>query len=377
MSSRIKNLADLDTYVSVVKKCLVTWDYKYLKPDWEDVASAYHDFCLELIGKTCRPSKELLLKAVKKVHAEAGDDALSFVERMLSVFQQLRAKARTCTSLKKVDVKIRDLVAAAKKHMTTHRSPSLSPVHTQGDGSSSSSSKPANKCENPSRAQIFQQYGLSADLARSGNKPVEISSDEDPADLKAHSPATLSIDCEWFDAHELTFKRKYSDGSCVIAATTVRPHGFLMALFPGEKEKETDTPNLALLPTAKKPAAATKKLAEDKAKKRPAALISKASSASEQDEEDVEEDEEHESPKASEPTVPKAFMKYSKPYRYPSGAYAIRRMSKDDKKQVAQVISATMDETEVYDIILEASNLLNSGELIEEDVKQWLKDRIS
>ena len=368
MSSRIKNSADFETYVSVVQKCLLSWDYKYLKPDWEDVAAAYHDFCLELLSKTGRPSKDLLLKAVKKVHTEASDDAVSFVDRMLSVFQQLRLKARTATSLKKVDVKIRDLVSAAKKDMST-LSPSPSPVNIKGGGSSSSK-------HYEGRAEIFQQYGLSVDVAKSGSKLVEISSDEDAGNcLQANSPTAtkLSIDCEWFDAHELAFKRKYSDGSCVIAATTAGPCGFLMALFPGEEEKETDTPNLALLPIAKKPAAAGKKVAKENAKKRPAALISKDSSTSE---EDLEENE-PESPKVSKPAGSKVFMKYSKPYRYPNGAYAIRRMAKDDKKQVAQIFSATMDETEVYNIILEASNLLSSGDLIEQEIKQWLQDRIS
>ena len=195
MSTRVKNSADLEAYSRVVKKCLLAWDYKYLKPDREEVAVAYHDFCLELLRQTVRPSKELLPKAVKKEHKEVShDDADCFVDRMMSVFKNLRLKGRTATSLKKINVKMRDLVAVAKKEVSSRVSPSPSPVHHKGG--SSGSNQPSS--EN-SRAKIFEKYGLPAHMAGTQKMVLEVSSDEDAAYAKASKPSAAepSIDCEW------------------------------------------------------------------------------------------------------------------------------------------------------------------------------------
>ena len=177
-------------------------------------------------------------------------------------------------------------------------------------------------------------------------------------------------------SHELVFKRKYADGTCVVASPAQGPDGFLMVSFPGEKAKQSDTPNLALLPIAKRPAAAASQVAVDNVKKRPAASleVEKESSTSSE----IEELPAAEAATASKPTAAlSVFMKYSKPYKYPSGKYAIRRQMKHDKKQIVQIAGENMDEDSVYEVMLEASNLLNSGGLVEEELKQWLNARIS
>ena len=73
---------------------------------------------------------------------------------------------------------------------------------------------------------------------------------------------------------------------------------------------------------------------------------------------------------------PKSFIRYSQPYRYPNGTFAIRRAMKDTKTQVCSAKAKTMPEADLHIVMTEVSKLLNNGQLAESDIKAWLSDKV-
>lgn len=354
MAPRLKNNAQLADYVKVVKSCLSTFTQGYLNTDQDEVCGCYFDFLEELFTKTLRPSKELMIQALKQVHKEVSlPEITQFVDRILNVCLYLRAASRTSTTCKKLNPKIRPLVKMLQTDSKSHLSLSPSPEVCRTPKASSSSMSSTSKAD---RTAIFKSFGI-----------------EIPASANAQSAAVVEIVdsqpdvqyVEWFDSTNNTFKRKLQDNSIVEACLHSGPNGFLMASFKGEQPKELEVPNLVLLPVQlkvkKRPAAAK----AQPLRKKPAAIASEESS----DEAEVEEI-------PDDMGEPKSFIRYSQPYRYPNGTFAIRRAMKDTKTQVCSAKAKTMPEADLHIVMTEVSKLLNNGQLAESDIKAWLSDKV-
>jgi translation initiation factor 2B subunit (eIF-2B alpha/beta/delta family) len=357
MAKRLKNNAQLHDYVKAVKSCLSKWNYHYLQTNNDDVVGSYFDFLEELLSKTQRPGKELLLQALKKVHAEVEVQEISnFVDRILSVCLYLRAAARTSTSCKKLCPKIRPLVQLLKKQgsqLELSPSPDAERVISIPSSSSTSISR-------ATRSDIFESYGLQMpSSSRASFAEIEEIVDS-PCEMPGHM--------EWFDSESNAFKRKLKDNTIVEACLKQGPKGFVMASFPGEEAKEIEVPNLVLLPVEvkKRPASAKAKAAQ----KKPAAKVTEDVNVTEDSSGD-----EVVVPEAELPTST-TFFQYSQPYRYPTGVYAVRRATKYDKKQICSAKCKTMPEAELYTVMQELSKLLNSGKVAESDAYAWLKPKV-
>ena len=388
MDKRIKNTADLSTYVKVFKSNMEKWTMDFMKPDLEDVSACYHDLIEELHEKTPRVTKEMLLAAARKVFPEADEkDVNFFAMRLNAACQMLREKSRTSSSCKKLSPKIRSLVAQLKKQANDDcRKPSPSPeTNTTAAGSGSSSSNAGSSSSN-SRDDIYVAFGVippSGHVKAHGMVNISDSSeDELPSNLKSGSNSKLQS-LEWFDAREMVQKRLQTNGDIIKATMFEGPSGFLTATFPGEAAKQLEIPNIAILPVVsricgKRPAAALKRPA---AMKRPSFVEEQDAEVEEMAEEGEEEPQEVDSTveagdKGVSPVIPRVLFKYSSPYRYPNGTWAVRRLGSVSKKQVASARGKVMTETKVKTVMLDVSARLNDGRMSECDVKDWLAAKV-
>jgi hypothetical protein len=144
--------------------------------------------------------------------------------------------------------------------------------------------------------------------------------------------------------------------------------GFCVALFEGDmKPVQTEVPNLYHEPCFKRPAAK----GQVAPRKKPAAskVVAKPAEASEgEEEEEVEVD-----PLASLPDT--IVVKYSTPYRYPSGAWGIRRrFLNGDSKQLFQVKPAGFSDEQIKELCLEAIQKLKDG-ASEAEVTLYVKSK--
>jgi hypothetical protein len=311
----------------------------------------------ELFSKTLRPSKELMIQALKQVHKEVPlPEIIQFVDRILNVCLYLRAAARTSTSCKKLSPKIRPLVKMLKKDSKSDLSLSPSPEACRIEKASSSSMSSTSKLD---RAAIFKSFGVELPASAKATSAAVV-------EIEDSQPDEACMECvEWFDSTNNSFKRKLHDNSIVEASLHPGPNGFLMASFEGEKPKELEVPNLVLLPVEvvkKRPAAGKAK----PVRKKPA-----AATASEESSAEVEVEE---TPHAK--SEPKSFFRYSQPYRYPDGTFAVRRAMKDTKTQVCSARAKSMLEAELRTVMTQVSQLLNNGQLAETDIKAWLADKV-
>ena len=95
-------MATIDVYVKVVKNNMPSFGHEYQKASMEAVAADYVDFLAELLERTPRPSKDLLIKSARKVHPEVTPEAInSWASKMIDVISHLRAKAKSSTSMTK------------------------------------------------------------------------------------------------------------------------------------------------------------------------------------------------------------------------------------------------------------------------------------
>ena len=160
---------------------------------------------------------------------------------------------------------------------------------------------------------------------------------------------------EHLDRSSMKMVRILSNGVRQEAKMQPSSTGFCVALFEGEVEPvQTEVPNLYHEQCFKRPAAK----GQVAPRKKPAAskVVAKPAEESEgEEEEDVEDD-----PLASLPNT--IVVKYSTPYRYPSGAWGIRRrFSNGDSKQVFQVKPAGWSDQQVKELCLEAVQKLKDG----------------
>jgi len=369
-STRAKNSAELQDYVRIVRCGLPTWSQGYLAVSQEEVCEQYQDLLQMLIDRTPRLSGELLNRALRAVHPEAKENDLEvFAKRMNSVYSFLRDKKQQSTSGKKLDKRIRALVEAMRKWTLPRRSPSPDPLALQSSRTSSCESLKdqdgtAKSSSLNSRAEIFAAFGvqdpvpLSSAVGRSAavKGAIHISDSESEQHM------------DWYDGSEQCYKRMVADGSIIKASMEKGSQGFLMATFTGEKPRETEVPNLMeearILPvvTRKRPASSSLQVA-----KKPASQL---------DEAPLETSQEEPSPVEASPVAPRTFFQYSQPYKYPNGSIAIRRLGSVSKKQVGSIVPHNTSPVEAFAICQEASRLLNSGELAEDELRDWLRTRI-
>jgi hypothetical protein len=398
--SRVKNVAALDVYIKAVKSNLPQFGHEYQKASLDQVAADYVDFLEELLEKTPRPSKDLLVKSCKRVHPEVAPEAInSWAAKILETISHLRAKAKSSTSMVKISPKIKGLVRLLKKCKETDLSPS--PEAKRGalkDGRCNSTSSFDLESEHASsslhsaasREAIFAAYGVAADIPKKAmlaiTDVVEIP-DSQEAPNKMHSSST-GKPFQWFDAVDNCLKRKMKDGTHVLAEMRTGSNGFLIATFDGEDPIELEIPNMVLLPTViKRPAAKKRPAAASKVKthkKKPVKKLAK----DDVDEDDEGEEEELDDPADDDvelepvalksvhpPKKTKVFFKYSNPYAYPNGSVAIRRVGPVSKKQVCSIVSK-LPRVKVISIMSQLTKLLNDGVVSESDAKNWLKDNV-
>ena len=77
MVSRAKNTAELMDYVKALRANIETWHNGFVSLNLDEVAGAYQDFLVDLLNKTARPTKDLLLKAAKSTHKEVPEPELA------------------------------------------------------------------------------------------------------------------------------------------------------------------------------------------------------------------------------------------------------------------------------------------------------------
>jgi len=380
-SPRVKNQADLSQYIKVFKSCMPSWSLKYLNPDPEEVCAQYYDFVDELLDKTPRPVKELMVKACKSVHAEVPLGEISCcMDRLLAVISFLRGKAKSSITGKKLSPKIRALVNKLKKLRTVDPSPSPEKGKVQSSNPSSSSGyvRPASftnidgMANESDRASVFAAYGLQPPKAASTTRPLPLEDQvlEIGSDLSEEQDEKPAVALEWFDSHAACQKRTLSNGKVETAVMSQGSSGFLIAKFPGEAGKQLEVPNIVLLPVVmKKPSAAMK---------RPAAAMEKETAPNEFEDVDADAgDDEAEAETAEPPELPtKVFFKYSNPYKYPNGSFAIRRTGNDSKKQICSVKSSNLSDDEVRAKMQDLTRLLNSGKVAESEAPKWVSKYI-
>jgi hypothetical protein len=387
-------MARIDVYVKVVKNIMPSFGHEYQKASMEAVAADYVDFLEELLERTPRPSKDLLIKSARKVHPEVTPEAInSWASKMIDVISHLRAKAKSSTSMTKINPKIKCLVKLLKKIRDSDPSPSPEALNSRYPRRNSSTSS-LNLVEeevtsgrslgsHASRAEIFAAYGLPEKPKKALTLAItdDVYEVEDSQDTEKVSNVKVGVALQWFDAVQNCMMRRMDDGTMVSAKMLEGDKGFLLAVFDGEAPVETEVPNMVLLPTVfkrpaakKRPAAASK----TKSKKKVAAPAPEEHGDVEADEDEGDDDEgaeEEAVAEASSTYHPKVFFRYSNPYVYPSGRVAIRRAGPDSKKEVCGILS-TLPVDRTKTIMSRLTKLLNDGKLPEADAKNWLIDNV-
>jgi len=412
MGSRIKNSASIDMYVKVIRSNLPAFGQDYLKPSLDQVAADYYDFLDELLDKTPRPTKDLLFKGCKTVHPEAAaEDINAWANKMLEVLVHLRGKAKTSTSMVRINPKIKLLVKKLKKMKQCDLSPSPEqdrcPGSTKGSLTSRSSSGVSLDNDNPSTSlsskaskhEVYAAYGITNVPKMLATDVIEITESQEEPLLESKQTKAGEISLQWYDAAANCLKRKLKDGTQMKAFMSEGKNGFLMATFLDEDPIETEVPNMVLLPTVMKRPSCRKKPA---AYKRPSKKA-KTTHDDGEEEDDRDEDAEHDDDdddddNASAPVeqgacededteqphisshasvVPnsKCFFEYSNPYFYPNGTCAIRRKGSVSTKQVAS-IKCNLPKKRLHEIMSKLTKLLNNGEVAEAEIKDWLKANV-
>ena len=392
--SRVKNLANVDVYIKVLKSNMPTFGAEYQKASLEQVAADYYDFLEELLNKTPRPTKDLLVKACRKVHPEVAQEAVStWASKILDTICFIRAKAKSSTSMAKVSFKIKGLVRLVKKlkehdpstekfgHSKSQSENSLDDCFIMSEGSKSSSSK-------ATRAEIFAAYGLGNDLgsSKASSTPSTLAiKDREVIEIDPSQDTTAPIALQWFDASENVMKRKLADGTVCNAKMSVGRNGFLMMQFDCETPVETEIPNMMITPVLKRPAASKSKVF-----KRPAAKKCKKTNPPDdlEDEDgnddvpgdddggDEEEDDGHLAATTAAEVKPKSFFTYSNPYAYPTGSVAIRRKGPESKKEIVSVKFHNLTVDYVKSVMSRLTKHLNDGTVAESEAKQWALDNV-
>ena len=382
MSSRVKNMATLDVYIKVVKNNLPEFGHQYQKTSLDQVAADYVDFLEELLEKTPRPSKDLLIKSCRKVHPEVAPEAInSWASKMIDTISHLRAQAKSSSSMTKINPKIKGLVKLMKKHKDIDALPSPELVKTKSTSPVNveeiDDTKGKSLSSKATRSEIFAAYGAQADKPKQlalQDVVVEITDSQDMA--KPSGKAEVAM--EWFDAAMNCVKRRMKDGTYVSAKMLEGDNGFLLAVLDGEDPMETEVPNMVLVPKVmKKPAAMKRPAAAAKTRCSKKAVVPEPEAHDEQ--EDGDDDDEDEEPAAeiqpAELSKAKVFFRYTNPYVYPNGSVAIRRAGPVSTKQVCSIVSK-LPVDNVKSIMSRLTKLLNDGEVSEDDAKQWLKDNV-
>ena len=379
-------MATLDVYIKVVKNNLPQFGQQYQKTALDQVAADYVDFLEELLEKTPRPSKDLLIKSCRKVHPEVAPEAInSWASKMIDTISHLRAKAKSSTSMTKINPKIKGLVKLMKKQKDTDALPSPDLAKTRSTSSIDveelDDTKSKSLSSKATRSEIFAAYGVQAEKAKLPlqllalqDVVVEITDSQDMA--KPSGKAEVAM--EWFDAAMNCMKRRMKDGTYVSAKMLEGDNGFLLAVFDGEDPMETEVPNMVLVPKVmKKPAAMKRPAAAAKTRCSKKVVVPEPEAHDEQ--EDGDDDDEDEEPAAeiqpAELSKAKVFFRYTNPYVYPNGSVAIRRAGPVSTKQVCSIVSK-LPVDNVKSIMSRLTKLLNDGEVSEDDAKQWLKDNV-
>jgi len=388
MSSRVKNMATLDVYIKVVKNNLPQFGQQYEKTSLDQVAADYVDFLEELLEKTPRPSKDLLIKSCRKVHPEVAPERInSWASKMIDEISHLRAKAKSSTSMTKINPKIKGLVRLMKKQKDTDALPSPDLAKTKSTSSIDveellDDTKIKSSGSKATRAEIFAAYGVQAEkpklplqLLALQDVVVEVTDSQDMAQPSGKAAVAMV----WFDAAKNCMKRRMKDGTCVSAKMLEGDNGFLLAVFDGEDPMETEVPNMVLVPTVmKKPAARKRPAAAPKAKCSKEVAVPELENHDELEDGDDDDDEDEEPAAEIQPaelSKAKVFFRYTNPYVYPNGSVAIRRAGPVSTKQVCSIVSKLPVDS-VKSIMSRLTKLLNDGKLSEDDAKQWLKDNV-
>jgi len=188
MSSRARNTAELMDYVKALRANIDTWHNGFVSLNLDEVAGAYQDFLVDLLSKTVRPTKDLLLKAAKSTYKEVAEPELAmFVDRMMQVVQYCRTKSKSMSTGAKMHPSVCKLAQLLPRDRCL---PSPSPPKATSSTSSSSVS---------TRAGIFSLYGLEDDKKKRQEVPsmpvlvddevIEVCSEEEPEKPAAEKPA--------------------------------------------------------------------------------------------------------------------------------------------------------------------------------------------
>lgn len=401
MVSRLRNVAAPDCVAKVLRAELAQGlvEQEYMQADLEDVCDSYSRAMVQVLRTTPRPTKELLRQAATLAFPKCPH-AVLFSERLYAAFQYCRGKAKNLST----GVRLKAGVRAVAKYMIQQNNYLKVPDSWESPISSKSASQhlkasklslgtklkrsvlkrmisspssvkakivtqkvPATSSMPLSRAAILASY---ADFDQARSEVVEILDSQD--DSKAAAlPKQMKL--QHLDRSTMTMVRVFADGTRQEAEMKPSSSGFCVAIFPGEDAAiATEVPNLhhESLVIQKKPASQAAAV-----RKKPAALLPTVQDKVEdEDNEEGEEENPKESDACAEPSPDATFVvKYSNPYRYPNGSWAIRRrFTNGDKKQIFQVNFAGWSDSRKQKLCLTALEKLSQG-VPESDVISFVK----
>ena len=427
MLSRLKNNATVDQVARVLRAELADGikESQLLVLDMDEVCDTFAGLMVSLLQVTPRPTKDLMQKAASEAFGKiSAAVAMAFGERLCAAFVYCRLKSKSVKSGKKLSPGTKIVVNHMLKLQNRLEIPEQpwSPLSgrppvekltlgqklkQQSKVRLVSSSKPAqlplaeddDELALPSsRASILALYGCGSSdrvvsFLQRTKEPSSCSVVQEIESSQEAMPAA-NLKLQYLDRAKLCMVRVYSDGSSKVAGLKPSSSGFGVAHFPGESEIPTEVPNLLLKQVSSKrpyPGAAKKRPSSRMTHKRPAgtmqADIQQDVSQGEQEDEGSEEESEEDVEADAVAVVPKPSSKkapetaaelvvaYSQPYRYPSGAWAIRRrFSHGDKKQVFQICPKGRSDSAKKAICQEALERLLKGEL-ESNIIQRAKNQ--
>jgi len=366
--------------------------HKYLEEDVVTVIDHFSSLMLAILRCTPRPTKECLRTASSIAFPKSANVNV-FADRLYDGFLYCRAKSRTIKDGSRLPGAVRAIVKYMLKQQDTLKVPSSWEQEEGICKSKSSPLKPPSKTLGQKLKHAALKRMVSSPIlptkhgGSSGSKafvqPTPLSrdailasytdvfgSDSEIVEVVA-SDEEASVPkpkLEHLDRSSMKMVRILSNGVRQEAKMQPSSTGFCVALFEGDmKPAQTEVPNLYHEPCFKRPAAK----GQVAPRKKPAAskVVAKPAEASEgEEEEEVEVD-----PLASLPDT--IVVKYSTPYRYPSGAWGIRRrFSNGDSKQLFQVKPAGFSDEQIKELCLEAIQKLKDG-ASEPEVTLYVKSK--
>ena len=373
-------------------------DAAYASSDMEVVVEKYEGLLVSLAASTDRITKSVVTQASASIFSASPSEHRMFGQQIAGAFAYCRGKWKKSTTGVRLSAPVRSVIRAWTKQTprpSAGLSPSPSPKPSGASpGAGSSGGLPATPPPKKVRKEdIYQMYGV--DMPKAGTPTTScmeiFSSQEVLTQSTAASPVrperrASSSSVEWVDMNRLVFVRMSPGGVQEEAPLIAGPSGFATA-FVGGVSVDTEVPNL-LLERGPRGQVFKRPAGEARVERGAQAEEGEAGEGGEDEGEEASEEgpaaaevpragqASEEGPAAAE--VPRAGRTYSKMYYKNSGAFGVRQRF-GGKRQVACVSGRRLglDKERLAVVTDEAISKLESGEVMEGAIKEWIAKALS